>query len=51
MTKDDYLTLAIFSIFITAPFISVGIEYLKDFAKSKINQKLEPHGLRLRQRG
>jgi hypothetical protein len=51
MTRDDYLTVAIFSIFILAPFISIGIEKLQESAKNNINRKLSRHGLRLRQRG
>ncbi len=51
MTRDDYLTLAIFSIFILAPFISVAIENTGEKLKAKINKKLSRHGLRLKERG
>jgi len=51
MINDNILTLAIFSLFILAPFIAVLIERLQDKAKNKINKHLKPHGLRLKKRG
>ena len=49
--SDNQITLLIFSIFIFAPFISVALEHLQDKAKAKIDEKLAPHGLRLKRRG
>jgi hypothetical protein len=51
MTKDTIITLVIFSIFITAPFIAVAIEKIIDLLKLEINKKLSKHGLRLKVRG
>jgi uncharacterized membrane protein YqaE (UPF0057 family) len=51
MTRDTVITLVIFSIFITAPFLAVVIEKGVDIAKLKINKRLAKHGLRLKARG
>ena len=49
--NDNYIAVAIFSIFILAPFITIGIEKLQERAKKSINRKLSRHGLRLKERG
>jgi hypothetical protein len=48
--NDNYIAVAIFSIFILAPFITIGIEKLQESAKETINRKLAKHGLRLKER-
>ena len=48
--NDNLVAVIIFSVFIFAPFISVALEHLQDNAKAKIDQKLAPHGLRLKRR-
>jgi hypothetical protein len=50
MNRDNLITLAIFSIFITAPFISIALEKLVEAGKRKINKRLAKHGLRLKER-
>jgi len=51
MNIDNFIAVAIFSIFILAPFISVAIEKLGETGKKSINKKLSRHGLRLKERG
>lgn len=48
MKTDNVLTIAIFTVFILTPFVSVWLENQIDKAKIKIDQKLAPHGLRLK---
>jgi len=50
MNRDNLITLAIFSIFITAPFLSVALELQVEKIKLKINKRLAKHGLRLKER-
>jgi len=49
--NDNLIAVIIFSVFILAPFLSVAYEKFTDSAKEKINDRLKPHGLRLKQRG
>jgi hypothetical protein len=50
MNRDNLLTLFIFSIFILAPFISAYLDSkIQDF-KGYLNKKLEPYGLRIKER-
>ena len=51
MTRDDYLTIFIISLFILAPLISAFIDGEIQDLKAYIDKRLAPHGLRLKRRG
>jgi hypothetical protein len=47
---DEWFTIGAIGLFALAPFIAVALEHAVEKAKASINKKLQPHGLRLRQR-